>query len=67
MMEYLVPAWHKLLEDWAHTIPKLEFDDAVSHIKVFQTNQKPFSLIITDYQPQLSTKLNQLTIAPTQI
>lgn len=67
MMEYLVPAWHELLEDWAHTIPKLKFDDAVSHIKVFQTNQKPFSLIITDYQPQLSTKLNQLTIAPTQI
>ena len=62
MMDYLVPAWHELLEDWAYTIPKLEFDDAVSHIKVFQTNQKPFSLIITDYQPQLSTKLNQLTI-----
>ncbi|WP_231120244.1 accessory Sec system protein Asp1 [Limosilactobacillus reuteri] len=67
MMDYLVPAWHELLEDWAYTIPKLEFDDAVSHIKVFQTNQKPFSLIITDYQPQLSTKLNQLTISPTQI
>ncbi|MCD7131460.1 accessory Sec system protein Asp1 [Limosilactobacillus balticus] len=66
-MDYLVPAWHELSEDWAHTIPKLEFDDAVSHIKVFQTNQKPFSLIITDYQPQLSTKLNQLTISPTQI
>lgn len=66
-MDYLVPAWHELSEDWAYTIPKLEFDDAVSHIKVFQTNQKPFSLIITDYQPQLSTKLNQLTISPTQI
>lgn len=66
-MDYLVPAWHELLEDWAYTIPKLEFDDTVSHIKVFQTNQKPFSLIITDYQPQLSTKLNQLTISPTHI
>ena len=66
-MDYLVPAWHELLDDWSYTIPKLEFDDAVSHIKVFQTTQKPFSLVITDYQPQLSTKLNQLTISPTQI
>lgn len=66
-MNYFVPAWHQLLNDWSWTIPKIEFDDAVSHIKVFQENQIPYSLVITDYQPQLSTKLNQLTIFPTKI
>lgn len=66
-MNYLIPAWHTLLDEWAYTIPKIEFDDAVSHIKVFQENNVPFSLIISDYQPQLSTKLNQLTISPAQI
>ncbi|MCC4347102.1 accessory Sec system protein Asp1 [Limosilactobacillus reuteri] len=66
-MNYLVPAWHRLLDDWSWTIPRIEFDDAVSHIKTFQENQVPYSLVITDYQPQLSTKLNQLTISPSQI
>lgn len=50
-MNYLVPAWHRLLDDWSWTIPRIEFDDAVSHIKTFQENQVPYSLVITDYQP----------------
>ncbi|MRN07388.1 accessory Sec system protein Asp1 [Lactobacillus sp. 0.1XD8-4] len=66
-MNYLVPAWHRLLNDWSWTIPRIEFDDAVSHIKVFQESKVPYSLVITDYQPQLSTKLNQLTIFPSEI
>ncbi|MBB1070210.1 accessory Sec system protein Asp1 [Limosilactobacillus sp. RRLNB_1_1] len=66
-MNYLVPAWHRLLDDWSWTIPRIEFDDAVSHIKVFQESQVPYSLVITDYQPQLSTKLNQLTVSPSEI
>lgn len=66
-MNYLIPAWHRLLDDWSWTIPRIEFDDAVSHIKVFQDSQVPYSLVITDYQPQLSTKLNQLSLFPSQI
>lgn len=66
-MNYLIPAWHRMLDDWSWTIPRLEFDDTVSHIKVFQESQVPYSLLITDYQPQLSTKLSQLTVSPSEI
>ena len=34
-MDYLVPAWHELLEGWSYTIPKLEFEIEDSHIKIF--------------------------------
>ena len=33
-MDYLVPGWHQLLNDWAYTVPMVEFDDAVSHLQI---------------------------------
>lgn len=66
-MEYLVPAWHGLLNDWAVTIPMVEFDDAVNHLQILRDDQQKAGLIVTDYQPQLTTKLNQFSITPMNV
>lgn len=66
-MDYLVPGWHQLLNDWAYTVPMVEFDDAVSHLQILRDDQQPAGLIVTDYQPQLSSKLNQFSLAPTKV
>lgn len=63
-MNYLVPAWHQLLNDWAYNIPAIEFDDAISHMHLFQKGGQKVGLLLTDYQPQISTKLSQLAISP---
>ncbi|WP_251576312.1 accessory Sec system protein Asp1 [Limosilactobacillus agrestimuris] len=66
-MDYLVPAWHDLKEDWATTVPKIAFDDATSHMQLLQNTQNKVGLVITDYQPQLMTKLNEMALAPARI
>lgn len=66
-MDYLVPAWHELMEDWATTVPKIAFDDATSHMQLLQNTQNKAGLVITDYQPQLMTKLNEMALAPSKI
>lgn len=63
-MDYLVPAWHKQLVDWAYSTPEIQFDDAVSHMKVFQHNQRKVGLVVIDYLPQLTTQLSQIALAP---
>ena len=45
----------------------VEFDDAVSHLQILRDDQPPAGLIVTDYQPQLSSKLNQFSLAPTKV
>ena len=66
-MDYLVPGWHQLINDWAYTVPMVEFDDAVSHLQILRDDQQPAGLIVTDYQPQLSSKLDQFSLAPAKI
>lgn len=66
-MDYLVPAWHNLMEDWATTIPQIAFDDATSHMQLLQNTQNRVGLLVTDYQPQLMTKLNEMALAPSRI
>ncbi|WP_295746725.1 accessory Sec system protein Asp1 [uncultured Limosilactobacillus sp.] len=66
-MNYFVPAWHKQLIDWSYSTPTLEFDDAVSHLRILQDNAQPVGLVLTDYQPQLTTKLNQLALFPNTV
>lgn len=63
-MNYLVPAWHDLLNDWAFSQPRIEFDDAISHLRMLQDGGRKAGLLITDYQPQLTTKLSRLAISP---
>lgn len=66
-MEYLVPAWHKQLIDWAYTSAQIEFDDAISHCRVLSKGGYHVGLVITDYLPHLYTQLNQLALAPDKI
>lgn len=66
-MDYLVPGWHKLRGDWSYTIPMVEFDDAVSHLQILRDDQQATGLIVTDYQPQLSSQLNQFSLAPEKV
>lgn len=66
-MNYFVPAWHKQENDWAYSQPSIEFDDAVSHLRILQDNNYPVGVILTDYQPQLTTKLNHLAFFPNKI
>lgn len=65
-MEYFIPAWHGQLVDWAYSVPNIEFDDTISHIRMLQQVQRRIGLVITDYQPQLSTKLNQMALNPNE-
>lgn len=66
-MNYFVPAWHSQQIDWALSSPTIEFDDAVSHLRILQDNNYPVGIILTDYQPQLTTKLNQLALFPNRL
>lgn len=54
-MDYLVPAWHKMLEDQSLAVPMIEFDDATSHLRILRDVSEEYGLIITDYQPHLLT------------
>lgn len=66
-MDYLLPAWHDQLIDWAFSRPQMQFDDAVSHFRLFKQKQRKLGLIITDYLPQLTTQLSQLAIWPDRL
>lgn len=63
-MEYFVPAWHGKLMDWAYNVPHIQFYDAINQMRVLQDNGKKIGMIIPNYQPQLSSKLNQLVFNP---
>lgn len=66
-MDYFVPAWHGQLGDWSFSAPSIQFDDAISHIQVLQNDHRQVGLVVTDYQPQLSTKLSQMALSPTNL
>lgn len=63
-MEYIVPAWHNQLTDWAYNIPQIEFYDGITHMQILQDNGRKVGLVLTDYQPQMTTKLNKYTFFP---
>ncbi|MEY8441192.1 accessory Sec system protein Asp1 [Lactobacillaceae bacterium 24-114] len=66
-MNYLVPAWHTRLGDWAYGTPKLNFDDIVSVYGLLAADQQNCGLVITDYLPQLSTRLANIAMTPKSI
>lgn len=66
-MDYIVPAWHQLLNDWSFTVPHLEFDDATNQLQLFQSGKTGIGLLVTDYQPYLITKLGQLALSPQRV
>lgn len=55
------------MEDWATTVPKIAFDDATSHMQLLKNTKNKVGLVITDYQPQLMTKLNEMALAPSRL
>ncbi|WP_251547625.1 accessory Sec system protein Asp1 [Limosilactobacillus caecicola] len=63
-MNYLVPAWHDLQIDWSYSTPHLRFDDAASHVRTLQDGGEKTGVLITDYQPQITTKLSQMSLMP---
>lgn len=65
-MLYFVPSWHQLLGDWAFQHGELSFDDAVNQMRVFQESHKKIGIIVTEYQPQIASKLNELALLPNQ-
>ncbi|WP_251717658.1 accessory Sec system protein Asp1 [Lactobacillus agrestimuris] len=66
-MEYFVPAWHSQLKDWSVSIPMIENYDATRTMEVLKDNNHQIGLIVTDYQPQLLSKLNRLSFTPEKI
>ena len=66
-MEYFVPAWHEQYDDWSISIPTIGNFDAISHMRILQNNNREVGLIVSDYQPQLTTRLNQLSYHPDKL
>ena len=66
-MEYFVPAWHEQYDDWSISIPTIDLLDATSYMRVLQDNDHRIGLIVSDYQPQLTTRLNQLSYYPDKL
>ena len=66
-MDYLLPAWHKQLDDWAYSVPQIDFDDVISHFQLFKTSGRKVGIVITDYLPQLATQLSQVAVYPDQL
>lgn len=63
-MEYFIPAWHGQLIDWVFNTPHIEIYDDVNYMRILRENKKKIGLVLTDYQPQLTTKLNHITLYP---
>ena len=63
-MKYFIPAWHKQYDDWSINIPSIENYDAAEYMTVLKKFDEEIGLIITDYQPQLLSKLNQIAFFP---
>lgn len=63
-MEYFIPAWHSQLVDWAYNLPLIEIYDDVNYMRVLKENKQKIGLVLTDYQPQLTTKLNHTILYP---
>lgn len=66
-MEYFIPAWHGQLIDWAYNVSHLEIYDAISNMKLLRESKRKVALILTDYQPQFMTKLNQVSFYPDRL
>lgn len=66
-MEYFVPAWHGQLIDWAFNVPRVEIYDAISNMKLLRKGGRKVGLVLTDYQPQYLTKLNQIAFYPDKL
>ena len=62
-MKYFIPAWHKQYDDWSINIPSIENYDAAEYMTVLKKFDEEIGLIITDYQPQLLSKLNQIAFS----
>lgn len=66
-MIYFIPAWHRQPKDWAYNVPMVYFDDTSNHLQTMRDSHVPVGLILTDYQPRLSSDLNQFSVAPSKI
>ncbi len=66
-MKYFIPAWHKQYDDWSINIPSIENYDAAEYMTVLKKFDEEIGLIITDYQPQLLSKLNQIAFFPNSL
>lgn len=56
-MNYLLPAWHDQLIDWAYSIPQIEIYDGLNYAQVLKDKGMKIALVLTDYQPQMTAKL----------
>lgn len=66
-MEYFVPAWHGQLIDWAFNVPRIEIYDEISNMRLLRKGDRKVGLVLTDYQPQYLTKLNQIAFYPDEL
>ncbi|MDB6230766.1 accessory Sec system protein Asp1 [Lactobacillus amylovorus] len=66
-MEYFVPAWHGQLIDWAFNVPRIEIYDEISNMRLLRKGNRKIGLVLTDYQPQYLTKLNQIAFYPDEL
>lgn len=66
-MEYFIPAWHGQLSDWSSSIPRIEIYDAIVNMQLLRSGGRKVGLILTDYQPQFLSKLNQVGFYPDKI
>ncbi len=66
-MEYFIPAWHSQLTDWAYSVSHIEIYDAIANMRLLREGKRKVGLVLTDYQPQFMTKLNQVAFCPDQL
>lgn len=66
-MKYFVPAWQNKFDDWAYAIHKIEFDDAISNLRIQLRNGEPCGVIVADYIPQLAAQLDSEGVFPQTI
>lgn len=66
-MEYFIAAWHNQLVDWAHNVPRIEFYDQTTNMKILRKSGRKVGLVLTDYQPQLTTKFDKIDFYPDEV
>lgn len=65
-MFYFVSAWYNQERGWYQEAPqwfsvleRIQFDDTVNHLKMFQTAKERVALLVLNYHPQLRYTLHQ--------
>ena len=66
-MYYFLPAWSTEIPRWYSGLRRLEFDDSIHQLRIFQEEQIPTTIVLPLYMPHLRYFLHRQDIYETRV